>query len=65
MSDDFFLFCSVEQLTSKTHWTKEDLALLHEDFKKVDVDKSGELDFKVGARKGAFVFLLLKSDLPG
>merc|ERR1711924_397109 len=35
----------VESLTKQTHWTKEDLAALHEDFKKHDVKKTGELNF--------------------
>ena len=35
----------VDQLTKNTHWTKEDLAALHEDFRKVDANKSGELDY--------------------
>jgi Ca2+-binding EF-hand superfamily protein len=42
----FPFFVAVEALTAKTHWTKEDLAALHEEFKRVDKDKSGELDFK-------------------
>merc|ERR1711991_1043529 len=35
----------VDQLTKQTHWTKEDLAALHADFKAADVKKTGELDF--------------------
>merc|ERR1711880_20535 len=35
----------VDQLTKQTHWTKEDLAALHADFKAADVNKTGELDF--------------------
>merc|ERR1711880_36717 len=35
----------VDQLTKQTHWTKEDPAALHADFKAADVKKTGELDF--------------------